>query len=120
MAGPETRGTEDAGDPVMTSFEKLRERMLADQEVRAEYDRLGPIYEVVGALIDARHQVGLPQAQLAARLGTTPSVVARLEPARRLPHLALVNLYSAATGPRIGVVRAACKWGWARGAATET
>src|SRR3546814_10909573 len=106
MAGPETRGTEDAGDPVMTSFEKLRERMLADQEVRAEYDRLGPIYEVVGALIDARHEVGLTQAQLAERMGTTQSVVARLETARRLPSPDLVNRYAAATGRRLAVVRA--------------
>src|SRR3546814_18756212 len=103
MAGPETRGTEDAGDPVMTSFEKLRERMLADQEVRAEYDRLGPIYEVVGALIDARHEVGLTQAQLAKRMGPTQPVVARMEPAPPLASPAPLTRSDDARGGTTGV-----------------
>lgn len=88
----------------MTSFEKLRERMLANPEVRAEYDRLGPVYEVVGALIDARHAAGLTQAQLAERMGTKQSVIARLETARRLPGLDLVTRYAAATGRRIALL----------------
>ncbi|WP_342239643.1 hypothetical protein [Inquilinus sp. OTU3971] len=37
-------------------LEKLRDRLLADSEVKAEYDRLGPVYEVVGALNDTQHK----------------------------------------------------------------
>ena len=90
----------------MTSFEQLRKQMLANPNVKAEYDRLGPIYEVVGALIDARHEAGLTQAQLAERMGTKQSVIARLEGARRLPSLDMVARYAAATGRRIALVRA--------------
>lgn len=89
----------------MTTFEKLRERMLANPAVKAEYDRLGPVYEVVGALIDARHAAGLTQAQLAERMGTKQSVIARLETARRLPSLEMVARYAAATGRRVALVR---------------
>lgn len=89
----------------MTSFEKLRERMLADPNVKAEYERLGPVYEVVGALVEARHEAGLTQAQLAERMGTKQSVIARLESARRLPSLDMVTRYAAATGRRVALIR---------------
>lgn len=88
----------------MTKLADLREQLLQDPEVKAEYDRLGPVYEVVGALIDARHEAGLTQAQLAERMGTKQSVIARLENARRLPSLEMVTRYAAATGRRVALV----------------
>jgi ribosome-binding protein aMBF1 (putative translation factor) len=87
-------------------LEKLRDRLLADPEVKAEYDRLGPVYEVVGALIDARHEAGLTQAQVAERMGTKQSVVARLENAHRMPSLDMVARYAAAVGRRVALVPA--------------
>lgn len=40
----------------MTSLAKLRQELLADPEVKAEYDRLGPIFAVVGEVIEARQR----------------------------------------------------------------
>ena len=57
----------------MTGFDKLRERMLAGPSVKAEYDRLDPVCEVAGALINARHAAGLTRAQLAERMGIQQS-----------------------------------------------
>ena len=85
----------------MTSLAKLKERLLTDPKVRAEYDRLGPVYALVGAMVDARHDAGLTQEELAARMGTTQSVIARLENAHHMPSLALVTRYAAALGRRI-------------------
>ena len=82
-------------------LEKLKERLLENPAVREEYDRLGPVFEMVGALIDARHEAGLTQAEVAARMGTKQSVIARLEKARRLPSLEMVTRYAAALGRRI-------------------
>lgn len=87
-------------------LEKLRDRLLADPEVKGEYDRLGPVYEVVGALIDARHEAGLTQAQVAERMGTKQSVIARLENAHRMPSLHMVARYAAAVGRRVALVPA--------------
>jgi hypothetical protein len=39
--------------------------------VRKEYDRLGPVYAPVGAMVEARHEVGLTQEEIARRMGTT-------------------------------------------------
>jgi len=63
----------------MTDFDVLKARMLRDPEVKAEYDRLGPICALVFESVEARHRAGLTQAQLAERMGTTPSAIARLE-----------------------------------------
>jgi len=87
----------------MTSLAKLRERLLRDTGVKADYERLGPVYELVGAMVEARHEAGLTQKQLAERMGTTQSVVARLENAHHMPSLDLVTRYAAALGRRVDI-----------------
>jgi len=87
----------------MTSLADLRGRLLQDPEVKTEYDRLGPIYELVGAMTEARHEAGLSQSEVAARMGTTQSAVARLEAARHLPSLDLLTRYAAACGRKVEV-----------------
>jgi ribosome-binding protein aMBF1 (putative translation factor) len=87
----------------MTSLANLRSKLLTNPDVKAEYDRLGPIFAVVGEMIEARQEAGLTQAEVASRMGTTQSVVARLETARHMPTFDLVARYAAAIGRRIDV-----------------
>jgi ribosome-binding protein aMBF1 (putative translation factor) len=87
----------------MTSLARLRKTLLTDPEVKAEYDRLGPIFAVVGEMIEARQASGLTQADIAARMGTTQSVVARLENARHMPTFDMVARYAAAINRRIDI-----------------
>lgn len=87
----------------MTGLAELRRKLLADPDVRAEYDRLGPIYAVVGEMIAARLAVGLTQAEIAKRMGTTQSVVARMESGRHMPTFALAERYAAALGRRLDI-----------------
>jgi transcriptional regulator with XRE-family HTH domain len=77
--------------------------LLIDPEVKAEYDRLGPIFALVGEMIEARRDAGLTQAELAQRMGTTQSVIARLENARHMPTLDMVARYAAAIGRRVDI-----------------
>lgn len=86
---------------MMTSLSKLKERLLKSPDVKTEYDRLGPIYALVGAMIEARHQAGLTQAEIAARMGTTQSVVARMENAHHMPSFDLITRYAHALGRRV-------------------
>lgn len=85
-------------------LDTLRKQLLENPEVRAEYERLGPVYEMVGALVEARHDAGLTQEQLAERMGTKQSVIARLENARRMPSFEMVSRYAAAVGRKIALV----------------
>jgi len=87
----------------MTSLAKLRQKLLTDPEIKAEYDRLGPIFAVVGEMIEARRTAGLTQAEIAARMGTSQSVVARLENARHMPTFDMVARYAAAIDRRLDI-----------------
>ncbi len=59
---------------------------MKDPAFRAEYKALQPEFALVRALISARSKAGLTQAQLAKRMGTTQSVVARIESGRNPPN----------------------------------
>jgi len=87
----------------MTSLAKLRQKLLTDPEVKAEYDRLGPVFAVVGEMIEARQAAGLTQTEIATRMGTTQSVVARLENARHMPTFEMIARYAAAIGRRLDI-----------------
>jgi ribosome-binding protein aMBF1 (putative translation factor) len=87
----------------VTSLAKLRQNLLEDPGVRAEYDRLGPTFAVVGEMVEARQAAGLTQAEIASRMGTSQSVIARLENARHMPTFDMVSRYAAAIGRRIDI-----------------
>ncbi len=87
----------------MTSLASLREQLLLDSIVKAEYDRLGPIFAVVGELMDARQAAGLTQNDVAVRIGTTQSAIARLENARHMPTFDMISRYAAAIGCRLAL-----------------
>ncbi len=87
----------------MTSLATLRRNLLTDPEVRAEYDRLGPIFAVIGEMVEARQAAGLTQAEIALRMGTSQSVIARLENARHMPTIDMMTRYAAAIGRRVSV-----------------
>ena len=87
----------------MTSLAKLRSKLLTNPEVQAGYDMIGPIFAIVGEMIEARQEAGLTQADVASRMGTSQSVVARLENARHMPTFDLVARYAAAIGRKLDV-----------------
>ncbi|MDE1952346.1 MAG: helix-turn-helix transcriptional regulator [Betaproteobacteria bacterium] len=88
----------------MKSLQSIKRILLAAPEVRAEYDALEPEFAIARELIAARARAGLSQAEVAQRMGTTQSVVARLESGKRPPSLRSVQRYAQAVGAR-AVVR---------------
>ena len=87
----------------MTKLEDLKERCMEDPEFQKEYARVDEEYALVEALVRARTEARLTQAELARRLGTTQSAVARLEGGRASPSFATLRRYAAATGTRLTV-----------------
>lgn len=63
----------------MTSLAALKKKLLKDPAVRAEYERLGPEFELIRTLIEKRLQRGYTQADLARKMNTKQSAIARLE-----------------------------------------
>ena len=65
-------------------FDAVRKELLNDPEIKAEYDALEQEFAIAQALIDARSSAGMTQAQVAARLGVSQPVVARMESGRNI------------------------------------
>ena len=87
----------------MSNVADLHEKWLKDPEYRAAYDRLDTEFEVARALIEARGRAGLTQSELAERMETTQSVVARLESGRVLPSTRTLEKIARATGTRLRI-----------------
>jgi DNA-binding XRE family transcriptional regulator len=82
-------------------FAEIKERALKRPEVKAHYDALADRYAVVEAMITARIAAGLTQEELAKRMGTTQSAIARLEGGKISPSLETLYKYARALGARV-------------------
>ena len=88
----------------MKTLKTLKAELLAKPSTRAEYDAQAPEFAMARELIAARTQAGLTQADVAERMGTTQSTVARLEGGKALPSMRSLQRYAQAVGCR-AVVR---------------
>ena len=84
----------------MLTHKQLRTKALGNAEVKAEFDQLADEFSMARELIAARSRAGLTQGEVAERMGTTQSVVARLESGRRAPSMRTVQRYAQAVGAR--------------------
>ena len=84
-------------------FEKLKARLLANPKVKAEYDALAPEFEIAAELLRARVRAGYSQSELATRMGTSQSTIARLESGQTLPSTKTLLRYAEATGSKFRV-----------------
>ena len=65
--------------PIGTAVSGHIKASLKDPEFRAEYEHLAPYEELARIVIMRRVTLGLTQAELAARMGTTASAISRIE-----------------------------------------
>lgn len=84
-------------------YAELKNRLLADPEVKAEYETLAPEFEIAAELLRARLRSGLSQSELASRMGTSQSAIARLESGQTLPSTKTLIRFAEATGSKIEV-----------------
>lgn len=68
-----------------------------------EYDALEEEFSLASALIEARARANLTQEEVAQRMGTTQTAVARLEGARSMPSTRTLERYAKATGHRLRI-----------------
>lgn len=85
----------------MKTLAEVKRRLLADPKTRAEYDALADEFGMTRQLIEARTRAHMTQSDVAERMGTSQSVVARLEGGKRPPSLRTVQRYAEAVGGRV-------------------
>jgi predicted XRE-type DNA-binding protein len=86
----------------MTDFEDIKKQWMKDSEFVAEYEALAPEFEVAGALIRARSQAGMTQADVAAKMDVTQSRIAKMEGGINVSIDALKR-YAEATGTTLNI-----------------
>ena len=87
----------------MSDVRALHKKWLRDPAYREAYDELAPEFRLARALIEARTNAGLTQAQMAERMQTTQSVVARLESGRAHPSTRTLEKFAQAAGLRLKI-----------------
>ena len=85
----------------------FREQLLNNPAVKAAYDTNIAKYAILDEILGARRDAGLTQAQVAERMGTKASAVARLESAlvsgKHSPSIETLRKYAAAVGKKLEV-----------------
>lgn len=89
----------------MLTHKQLRAKAIGRAEVKAELDELDEEFSLLDEFLKARANQGLTQAQVAERIGTTQSAVARMESGKgkHSPSLATLSKYAEALGCRLEV-----------------
>ena len=85
--------------PVEESFKQWKK----DPKYVAAYDALEPEFALASALIKARAEANMTQEQVAAAMGTTQAVVARLESGKALPSTRTLERFAKATRTRLHI-----------------
>jgi ribosome-binding protein aMBF1 (putative translation factor) len=84
--------------PVMPGFREMALRRLADEQVAQMAEDRG---RLVRELAEQRQAAGLSQTEVAARMGTSQSAVARLESGTADVRASTLERYAAAVGGQI-------------------
>lgn len=79
----------------------MKKELLKDRAIAAEYARLAPRYQLISQLIEARKKRGFTQEQLAQKIGTRQSAIARLESGSANPTIAFLEKLASATGSKL-------------------
>src|SRR5438552_15407351 len=81
---------------------EIKKAALSRAEVRAEYEALGPEFELLRQMLGARTKAGLSQADVAERMGTHAPAITRLESAlssgKHSPSIDTLKQYAEAVG----------------------
>ncbi len=87
------------------TFDEFRKEALSRPEVKAEYDRLAPAYELRKKLIGIRKAAGFTQEQMAEALKTQKSNISRLENvnSKISPTLSTIERYANAVGYKLEI-----------------
>ncbi len=88
----------------MTKVRDLHERWMEDPAYREAYEALDEEFTLASALIEARARAGITQEELARRMKTTQSTVARLEGGRVRPSTRTLERFAKATGTRLKII----------------
>lgn len=87
----------------MTRVSELHEKWMEEPGYAKAYAGLETEFAIAREMIEARARAGLTQDELASRMETSRTVIARLESGRSLPSTRTLKRFAAATGSRLAI-----------------
>ena len=87
----------------MKTYSRFKKEVLKNKKIRRAYEELGPEFEVITILIKRRLEKGFTQRELARRVGTKQSAIARLESGTYNPSLDFLKKVTYALDARIRI-----------------
>ena len=87
----------------MKTWKYYKKELLKKPGVRQEYRNLAPRYALISRLIEVRIGKGVSQADLAKKIGTKQSAIARLESGRVNPTVDFLDKISTALGRKLDI-----------------
>jgi transcriptional regulator with XRE-family HTH domain len=84
-------------------LKKVAKRWMKESGFKEGYEALEDEFALASQLIEARSRAGMTQAEVAERMGTSQSTVARLESGTAKPSLSTLKRFADATGARVRI-----------------
>ncbi len=84
-------------------YEQVMEELLQDPEFARAYKELEPEFQIIRQVIALRNQQKMTQAELAKRVGTKQSSIARIESKGQIANLHLLQRVAEALDARVEV-----------------
>ncbi len=82
----------------MSKLSTLKKKWLKDPAVKSAYKKLTLEFAIAHQLVSERLKANLTQKDMARKMGTTQSVIARLESGAQLPTIKTIERYAHALG----------------------
>jgi len=87
----------------MSKWKDLEKELLADPATKREFDKLAPRYAVISQLIEARIRNKMTQMDVAEKIGTKQSAIARLESGSVNPSLEFLQKIAQVMGYKLTI-----------------
>ena len=87
------------------TYEDFKQKALMDNEIKKEYEKLKPLYDIKLNLIKMRKEANLTQEEIAVKMNTKRSNISRLESFsyEAAPKVTTLMAYAKATGHQLKV-----------------
>lgn len=87
----------------MIDFDDIKKEWMKNPEFVKEYEALEEEFSLVSALIAARAEADMTQQEVAEKMETSQSYIAKLEGGTVSPSMKALKRYAAATGSRLKI-----------------
>ncbi len=85
----------------MKSWKIFKKELLKDKAIAREYNKLKPRYQIISELIDLRKKKGFSQKDLAEKIGTKQTAIARIESGRVNPTVSSLEKIASALNSKL-------------------